>query len=91
VPAASSSPSPPAPDPSRDRRAPGRGFVNIATPGGWADVFVSGQHRGRTPLQVEVAAGHRTFVLRPFGGKPIRRNVLVRRAQVTRLVVPVHR
>lgn len=72
------------------RRVLGRGFVNIATPGGWADVFVSGRHRGRTPVQVEIPEGQRTVVLRPFGGRPIRRSVLVRRAQVTRLVVPVH-
>jgi serine/threonine-protein kinase len=72
------------------RRATGRGFVNVATPGGWADVFAGGRRRGRTPLQLEIAAGRRTLVLRPFGdGKPVRRSVLVRRNQLTRVVVPI--
>ncbi len=73
------------------QRATGRGFVNVATPGGWADVFAGGKHRGRTPVQIEIPAGRRTLVLRPFGGKPVRRSVLVRRDQLTRLVVPVTR
>jgi serine/threonine-protein kinase len=72
-------------------RATGRGFVNVATPGGWADVYVGGKHRGRTPVQITIASGRRVVVLRPFGGKPLRRNVLVRRDQLTRLVVPVRR
>jgi serine/threonine-protein kinase len=82
-PAAQSAANEPAP------RATGRGFVNVATPGGWADVFAGGKHRGRTPVQIAIASGRRTLVLRPFGGKPIRRSVLVRRDQLTRLVVPV--
>jgi serine/threonine-protein kinase len=72
------------------RRAAGRGFVNVATPGGWADVFAAGKRQGRTPLQLEIRSGRRTLVLRPFGkGKPIRRVVLVRRNQLTRVVVPI--
>jgi serine/threonine protein kinase len=70
-------------------RSLARGVVNVATPGGWADVFVAGRHRGRTPLQLELAQGRRSLTLRPFGGKPLRRDVLVRPNQVTRLVVPV--
>ena len=72
------------------RRATGRGFVNVATPGGWADVYVSGRHRGKTPLQLTLPEGRRTLVLRPFGQKPQRRTILVRKEQLTRLVVSVH-
>jgi serine/threonine protein kinase len=68
----------------------GLGVVNVATPGGWADVFVGNRHRGRTPLQLELPQGRRSLTLRPFGGKPVKREVLVRPNQVTRLVVPVH-
>jgi hypothetical protein len=67
-----------------------RGVVNVATPGGWADVFVAGHHRGRTPLQLELPQGRRTLVLKPFGAKPLKREVVVRPGQVTRLVVHVH-
>jgi hypothetical protein len=78
---------------SEDRvpRAAGRGFVNVATPGGWADVFVAGRHRGRTPVQLELLEGRRMLVLRAFGERAIRRNVLVRRGQLTRLVVRIGR
>lgn len=67
----------------------GHGSVNIATPGGWADVFVAGRHRGRTPLQLELPEGKRALVLKPFGAKPMKRFVIVRRDQLTRLVVPI--
>jgi hypothetical protein len=67
-----------------------RGVVNVATPGGWADVFVAGRHRGRTPLQLELPEGRRTLLLKPFGSKPLKREVFVRPGQVTRLVVHVH-
>jgi serine/threonine-protein kinase len=72
------------------RRTPsGHGSVNVATPGGWADVFVAGRHRGRTPLQLELPEGKRVLVLKPFGAKPVKRFVIVRRDQLTRLVVPI--
>jgi hypothetical protein len=67
----------------------GHGSVNVATPGGWADVFVAGRHRGRTPLQLELPEGKRALVLKPFGAKPMKRFVIVRRDQLTRLVVPI--
>lgn len=79
------------PEREHARRVHGRGFVNVATPGGWADVYVNSRHRGKTPLQLSLPEGRRTVVLRPFGGKPVRRSVLVRRDQLTRLVVSVRR
>jgi hypothetical protein len=53
-------------------------------------VLVSGRHRGRTPLQLELPAGRRTLILKPFGqATPLRRTVLVKRNRAIRLVVPV--
>ncbi|HMI92720.1 MAG TPA: protein kinase [Polyangiales bacterium] len=72
------------------RRALGQGLVNVATPGGWADVIVAGRHHGRTPLQLELPEGRRTLILKPFGKGSVRRPVLVRRNRPTRVVVPVH-
>jgi eukaryotic-like serine/threonine-protein kinase len=71
------------------RRALGQGLVNVATPGGWADVIVAGRHHGRTPLQLELAEGRRTLILKPFGKGAVRRSVLIRRNRATRVVVPV--
>jgi hypothetical protein len=78
-----------APNASGRRGHTGHGSVNVATPGGWADVFVAGRHRGRTPLQLELPEGKRALVLKPFGAKPMKRFVIVRRDQLTRLVVPI--
>lgn len=69
------------------RRAPG--FVNITTPGGWADVVIGGRNVGRTPLRTRLPAGRRRVVLRPFGRGNIRRTVTVVPREATRLVVPV--
>lgn len=69
------------------RRAPG--FVNITTPGGWADVIIGGRNVGRTPLRTRLPAGRRRVVLRPFGRGSIRRSVVVRPREAARLVVPV--
>ena len=71
------------------QRATGRGFVNVATPGGWADVIIAGRHHGRTPLQLELAEGRRTLVLKPFGKGSIRRTITIRNGKLTRVVVPV--
>ncbi|MFK8001089.1 MAG: PEGA domain-containing protein, partial [Polyangiales bacterium] len=65
------------------------GFVNIATPGGWADVIIGGRNVGRTPLRTRLPAGRRRVVLRPFGRGSVRRSVTVRPREATRLVVPV--
>jgi len=72
------------------RRALGQGLVNVATPGGWADVIVAGRHHGRTPLQLQLPEGRRTLILKPFGKGSVRRSLLVRRNRATRVVVPVH-
>ncbi|MBI2893411.1 MAG: serine/threonine protein kinase [Deltaproteobacteria bacterium] len=66
------------------------GFVDVATPGGWADVFVAGAHQGRTPTRVRLPAGRQTIELRPFGdGPPVRIPVQVPPGGGTRLVRPI--
>ena len=57
----SSTPRPPAAP-----RANGVGTVNVAAIGGWADIFVGGQRRGRTPAQLTLPAGRHVIELRPF-------------------------
>ena len=52
------------------------GWVDLATPGGWADVFRGVEHVGRAPGRVRVPAGRHTLVLRPFGRNPERRIVV---------------
>ena len=74
---------------SGTRRALGQGLVNVATPGGWADVIIAGRHHGRTPLQLELPEGRRTLILKPFGKGSIRRSVLIRKSRPLRVVVPV--
>jgi hypothetical protein len=47
------------------------GFVNIATPGGWATVFYKNKQIGTTPGRFEVPAGRARFRLKPFGGDKV--------------------
>ncbi|MEM9190217.1 MAG: serine/threonine-protein kinase [Myxococcota bacterium] len=78
---------PAAMDPSADHAV---GYVNVTTPGGWADIYSNGQRLGRTPRRVELRAGRRLVVLRPFGRLPeVRRTIQVEPRGVTRLVVSV--
>jgi len=66
------------------------GNVDVATPGGWADVYVSGRRQGRTPLRLALPAGKQTIALRPFGtGSSERHAVLVKEGALARLVVPI--
>jgi hypothetical protein len=43
------------------------GTLDVATPGGWADVFVAGRRVGRSPCRVSLPAGRHVVELRPFG------------------------
>jgi serine/threonine-protein kinase len=52
------------------------GTVNVVTPGGWADIYVSGTRRGRSPGRVSLPPGRHTITLRPFG-REAPRNVSV--------------
>jgi hypothetical protein len=73
-------------------RSPSRelGTVNVATPGGWADVYRGGRRIGRTPGRFALPPGRYTLTLRPFGDGPERTvNVEVRRGETARVSVPV--
>ena len=66
------------------------GTVDIATPGGWAEVRIDGEPRGRTPTRVTLAPGAHQIELLPYGESP----ALTRRARIpaggrTRVVVPI--
>lgn len=66
----------------------GTGFVSVATPGGWAEVFRGGRRLGQTPLRVKLPAGRHSLRLRPFGkGPPRTVPVRVKRGEVERVVV----
>lgn len=102
--AAEDPPSGPAPERLRDdarepsRRAPRsvatEGSLRVETPGGWADVFVDGERRGRTPLSLVLPSGSVSLELRPFGLAPpsgdtsLRRRVTIG-ARAARVVVPL--
>ena len=74
----------------RPARELGTGTVDVATPGGWADVYFRGARVGRTPLRVELPAGRQTIELRPHGrpvGARIRITVVAQSG--TRVVRPI--
>ncbi len=50
-------------------RAPrtGPGTIAISVSGGWADIYVDGELRGRTPRQLQVPSGRHDVELRPNG------------------------
>lgn len=68
-----------APDDARPRaiRRAGRGFANVSSRGGWADIYHRGRFVGRTPLRLELPAGRQVLQLHPFGRGPERRLVVV--------------
>ncbi|MBX3273468.1 MAG: serine/threonine protein kinase [Sandaracinaceae bacterium] len=53
--------------------AGGAGTVNVATSGGWAEVYLDGRRLGTTPGRFVVPAGRHTLVVRPHGGTEVRR------------------
>ncbi|MEZ4340524.1 MAG: hypothetical protein R3B82_28215 [Sandaracinaceae bacterium] len=66
------------------------GFVNVATPGGWGDVYLGSRSIGRAPGRLSVPSGRRVLTIRPFGRLPARRvTVEVPPGGTTRAVVPL--
>ena len=67
------------------------GFVQIVTPGGWANVIdARGRPLGQSPMRIEMRAGHQRLRLVPFGtGAPITVDVAVPRNDSTTVSVPV--
>ncbi|WP_053234233.1 serine/threonine-protein kinase [Sandaracinus amylolyticus] len=51
----------------------GVGSLDVATPGGWAEVWLDGRRLGHTPGRFELPVGRHTLVLRPGGGGEERR------------------
>jgi len=91
-------PSTPRPRPPRSARARprvatsmgGTGTVNVATPGGWAEIFEDGRRVGRAPGRLELPAGRHTLELRPFGtGAPVRVTVTVAAGETARVSQPL--
>ncbi len=86
-----------APDPGGARaptttRQPRRGRVNIATPGGWADVYIGDQRVGRSPGTLRLRPGSYRLRLLPFGRSPEKAaTIRVRAGQRTRVIVPLDR
>lgn len=75
---------------SAKRAAPQQELLDIATPGGWAEVRVDGESRGRTPARLSVSEGSHRIELRPFGrDATVTRTVRVSSSQSNRLVVPL--
>jgi len=77
----------------RDRppsAAAGPGTVSVATPGGWAVVYESGQRLGDAPGTFSLSAGSHTLDVQPFGrGERLRRRVRVTAGETSRIVIPV--
>ncbi len=62
--------------------------MNVATPPGWAEIFVDGRPEGRSPAGLRLSAGTHRIRLLPYGeGPPIDRRVDVVDDEITRLVV----
>ena len=74
--------------PRRTRLRPGT--LSIATPGGWAEVFVGARRVGRAPGEVHLPAGAHLVRLKPCGrGAERRRRVHVPPGGQARLVVQI--
>jgi serine/threonine protein kinase len=79
-------PSRPTPPARTDTAA--TGSVNVAARGGWAEIFVDGASRGRTPTRLTLPVGRQVLELRPGDGTAARRvTVVVRADTVERVVV----
>jgi len=61
----------------------GPGTIAISVTGGWADIYVDGQLRGRTPRQLQVPAGRHDVELRPSGTSPGRHQTVNVRSGAT--------
>ncbi len=72
------------------RAAHGSGRLTVATPGGWALVFLGPRRLGEAPGVFTIPAGAQTISIQPFGrGTRVRRRVVVRADGVARISVPV--
>ncbi len=77
--AATPPPTPPSPSPGR---------LSLGVRGGWGTFVVDGSQRGDTPRELTLPPGRHRVVIRPFGdGAPIRRSVVVRSGETTRVTV----
>ncbi len=66
------------------------GSVSVATPGGWADVYVGSKKLGTSPGRFELPVGTHTLRLRPFGKTPeITKRIEVSQDQAVKLKVPL--
>jgi serine/threonine-protein kinase len=64
----------------------GTGFVNLATKGGWAEVYYKGKRLGITPGRFELPVGRQRIQLRHLGGdERIYVNVNVRKNRVIKI------
>lgn len=59
-------------EPEREPAPAQWGIVNVATPGGWADVYLGSRRLGQTPGRFSVPEGPRILTLRPNGDGPPR-------------------
>jgi hypothetical protein len=73
-----------------DRRPRGRGTLTVATPGGWALVFVGSRRLGEAPGTFELPAGPVSLSIQPFGrGDRVRRRVVIPADRTVRVSIPV--
>jgi len=64
------------------------GTVSIATPGGWAEVYLGNKKLGTTPARLELPIGTHNLRIRPFGRAPdITRRVEVRASDAVKLKI----
>jgi len=77
---------PPAPEES-DRPVARRGSLNVAARGGWADLYVDGEHVGRTPRSIQLSAGRHVVELRRDAESLSRRVVTIRAGRAERIVI----
>jgi serine/threonine-protein kinase len=75
-----------APTPTRTRP----GTINVSVSGGWADIYVDGVLRGRSPRAIGVPAGRHDVELRAAGHEPgVHRAVVVRPGAISRVTISV--
>lgn len=66
------------------------GTVSIATPGGWAEVYLGPKKLGTTPARYELPVGVHTLRIRPFGKLPeITRRVEIRQGDAAKLKIEI--
>jgi len=72
------------------RKAVVLGTISIATPGGWAEVYLGGKKLGTTPARYELPVGFHTLRLRPFGKLPeLTRRVEIQKGTSAKLKIEI--